>query len=392
MASNLEDNLTKSLDGLLFDAKEKGINQAECCVMRQGELLYSSDSCSLTFDIASLSKVMATVTLSAHGLDQGLFRLNTPITSVLDHLPFEWKNITIGHLLAHSSGLVAWRPFFVAAMDMGLLLDIFTGQNIGDYLESSASRVWDEIKTSPLLSEPGSERRYSDTGFIVLGKAIEKAFSKTHEHSDLSSLFDLYVSQEIGLEDTHFRPLTTPVNRRIAPTGLVRPRPPATGQEGLFPHKNRLLVPELPGIVDDDNAYALGGVAGHAGLFSTAVDVAKYGDWLLSTISDANSSTLSHTLRNMCLEDSGPIGPRRTLGFDLPTPPNSSVGESFGSGPKGAIGHLGFTGCSMWVDRDRDTTVAILTNRVFPDRGNSTEISTLRRGVHTVVSELIPLN
>jgi CubicO group peptidase (beta-lactamase class C family) len=269
--------------------------------------------------------------------------------------------------------------------------DIFSAPDPKLLVAPSKSDVWEAVKASALVSSPGAERRYSDAGFIVLGRVLEQAFKQLHPECDLSSLFEMYVARDIGLTNTTYRPIPTETNRAIAPTGLVRPRPPAAGQEGLFPHANGGMQPEAPGIVDDDNAYALGGVAGHAGLFSTAFDVAKYGDWICNMLLSAEGPPVGLILRHLCSEDVGPSGPKRTLGFDLPTPPNSSVGDKFGAGPKGAIGHLGFTGCSLWIDLDREITVALLTNRVFPDRGNATEISKLRRAVHTVIATEFPI-
>jgi CubicO group peptidase (beta-lactamase class C family) len=383
-------NLSQSLNQLLSEARLSGIDQAQCCVIQRGEVIYSSDDCDMCFDIASLSKVISTVTLAAHGLSLGLFDLDSPISSLLADSPVEWREITIKHLLGHSSGLVAWLPFFASAIETGGEPDFFSSPGCSAHRERSMSEVWEAIRASPLVSPPGSERRYSDTGFIVLGRAIEQAFKPLHLDCDLSSLFERYVASDIGLTNTVFRTIPSGKDEYIAPTGLVRPRPPAAGQEGMFPHANRSPTPEAPGTVDDDNAYALGGIAGHAGLFSTARDVAKYGDWICDMLSLEEVPPVGLTLQRLCSEDLGPSGPKRTLGFDLPTPPNSSVGDKFGAGPKGAIGHLGFTGCSLWIDLDREVSVALLTNRVFPSRGNAAEIFNLRREVHSTVADVFP--
>ena len=358
--------------------------------MHKGEVFYCSDEQDQCFDIASLSKIISTVTLAAHGISMGLFDLDSPVSALLTDSPPKWSEITIGHLLSHSSGMAPWLPFFAAAMVPENSPDIFSNSESEALFERSKSRVWEAVKSSPLEGVAGSKRRYSDTGFIVLGRAIERAFSTHHPNCDLSSLFETYIAKEIGLFNTAYRPMPQKGDTRIAPTGLVRPRPPAKGQEGLYTLSKSNDTPEAPGIVDDDNAYALGGIAGHAGLFSTAHDVAKYGDWVSSTILSAESTPIAQSLRSLCKEDIGPSGPKRTHGFDLPTPPNSSVGDKFGDGPNGAIGHLGFTGCSLWIDLDREIAVSLLSNRVFPDRGNAPEIFELRRAIHTTVAARFP--
>ena len=390
MEREFKADLSDRLNKLLSDAKLAGIDQVHCCVMRHGELIYSSDEHEQCFDIASLSKILSTVTLAAHGLSMGLFGLESTVSSLLADSPSEWNGITIGHLLSHSSGMVPWLPFFAAAMEPEDRPDIFSNPDLMAHVDRSKSRVWEAIKASPLGGAAGLERRYSDTGFIVLGRAIELAFSTSHSGCDLSSLFEMYVAEKIGLNNTAYRPMPQQGDPQIAPTGLVRPRPPANGQEGLYPLADSDDTPETPGMVDDDNAYALGGVAGHAGLFSTAHDVAKYGDWVSTLILSSDNTPLAMSLRSLCIEDTGPSGPKRTHGFDLPTPPNSSVGEKFGDGHRGAIGHLGFTGCSLWIDLDREVSVSLLSNRVFPERGNAAEILELRRAVHTAIAAEFP--
>jgi len=157
--------------------------------MRRGKLIYSSDNGEQCFDIASLSKVVATVTIAAHGLAMGLLDLDSPISSLLKDCPDEWREITVAHLLAHSSGLVAWLPFFAASMKPEGTPDIFSAPDPKLLVEPSKSAVWEAIKSSTLVSAPGAERRYSDAGFIVLGRALEQAFKPLHPECDLSSLF-----------------------------------------------------------------------------------------------------------------------------------------------------------------------------------------------------------
>jgi serine-type D-Ala-D-Ala carboxypeptidase len=176
---------------------------------------------------------------------------------------------------------------------------------------------------------------------------------------------------------------------RFAPTGDTRPRAPAPGQEGRFavpPQPRR----RDPGQVDDDNAYALGGAAGHAGLFSTARDLARLGQGLLEELDGAGRLGAAATLAAFVRESPCAAGARRGLGFDLPAPTGSAVGERFGrAGPRGAIGHLGFTGCSLWVDLDRRISAALVTNRVYHGRGDAEGIRRLRPAFHDLVAERV---
>ncbi len=135
--------------------------------------------------------------------------------------------------------------------------------------------------------------------------------------------------------------------------------------------------------MDDDNAYALGGCAGHAGLFSTAHDVALGGWRILEEIEGADAIGASVVLADF-------VRPPRAMGFDVPTGPVPSCGPRFGQGgPRGAIGHLGFTGCSLWIDLDRRLSVALLTNRVFPTRQNVDGIKALRPAFHEAVLDVL---
>src|SRR5690606_12689375 len=155
--------------------------------------------------------------------------------------------------------------------------------------------------------------------------------------------------------------------RHVVPTGRTRPREPAPGQEALVPPP--ASSEDAPGRVDDDNAFAMGGVAGHAGLFGTARAIAVLGARILDELEDRGRLGLGEVLRVFAAVDPADGPPPRGLGFDRPAPEGSSAGALLGrAGPRGAIGHLGFTGCSLWIDLDRRLSVALLTNRTYPGR------------------------
>jgi CubicO group peptidase (beta-lactamase class C family) len=230
---------------------------------------------------------------------------------------------------------------------------------------------------------PGSTRAYGDVGHIVLGEVIAAA---------ASSRLDAFCAQEVfsplGLSATGFFDLSGPPDpgAPLAATGDTRPREPAPGQEGSYvvPPQARCAV---PGEVDDDNAFALAGVAGHAGLFSTASDVAAFGNALLEELDGARRIGDPAVLQGLCARDPLPEEPARALGFDVPALEGSQAGAFLGRGPLGAVGHLGFTGCSLWIDRDRRLVAALLTNRVHLGRANPGGIRVLRAAFHDAVIE-----
>jgi len=163
----------------------------------------------------------------------------------------------------------------------------------------------------------------------------------------------------------------------------------AKGQEGLYeipPQRER----DDAGEVDDDNCWAMGGVSGHAGLFSTARDVASWGDAVREDREGARKLGDPETLERLLALDPHPEGPPRALGFDVPSGPRSSAGTRLGlAGERGARGHLAFTGCSVWIDFDRGLTVALLTNRVYPSRSNEAGIRAFRPAFHDAVIEAL---
>jgi CubicO group peptidase (beta-lactamase class C family) len=178
----------------------------------------------------------------------------------------------------------------------------------------------------------------------------------------------------------------------IAPTGTSRPREPAPGQEGLWTTAEPR--PSAPGEVDDDNAWAMDGVAGHAGLFGTAADVAAFGQAVLDEAAGAGRIAPPRLWARALARDLETPGSTRALGFDtvLPgDPPGvSSAGHRIGRAAPGAVGHLGFTGVSLWVDLARELVVALCTNRTARGRAE-THIRAFRPRFHDAVTEALAL-
>lgn len=359
--------MPKPLDGILENAHFEGIPAIQACAIHDGTVLYSGESGSASnasvFDVASVTKLAAT-TLSACVLNaRGLLKLDAPLGSFFPDLKKSHKGIQVRHLLAHSSGLPAWQPFFTEAL---------CTTNRPAYADARTQTI-QAVKNALPEHAPGEKRIYSDTGFILLGLVLERVGT-----APLNLLAQELVFEPAGLKHTQFFPLEQPLpDVHIIPTGSTRPREPAPGQETLFnvPKQPNLLD---PGQVDDDNAYALGGVAGHAGLFSTASDLASLGQILIEDTQGANHLGTGDRLQHFLRPDPGPEGPLRALGFDLIAPQGSSTGSRWGKGPKGGFGHLGFTGCALWVDLDRKLTAALLSNRVLPGRANINAVRALR--------------
>ncbi len=272
---------------------------------------------STLFDLASLTKPLCTALLCMRLVDQDRIALTDEVR----------PGITVRQLLSHSSGLPAWRS-----------------------LGADRATIIDAVFREPLLTAPGSAAVYSDLGFILLGEAIEEV---TGDSLDVA--FTREIAAPLGIaEDLRFLPAAA----RCAPT--------ENGRQGL---------------VDDDNARTMGGVAGHAGLFGTAPAVAKIVTDLVRSWSGAPGLASTETVRTFW-SPSGVPGSTWCLGWDRPAPvgslPGSSAGERW---PRDGVGHLGFTGCSIWIDPARARWVVLLSNRVCPTRANEA-IKQLRPRLH----------
>lgn len=317
------------------------------------------------FDLASITKVMSTTALV---LDARL-----PLDAKVSRfLPQVQVQATLADLLFHRSGLPAFLPFFELPMRTHSELR-------AEATEWLRAAVADETlkrvaQTAPLCAV-GSSAVYSDLGFILLGAVLEVATG-----IPLDRLFFERVAHPLGLARSGYRRLSAELPLvDCAPTGRTRPRPPAPGQEGLWTIESR---PANDGQVDDDNAWCLDGVSGHAGLFGSALDVARFGQAILEG---------RWAPEGGWARDETTPGSTRALGFDTPSSEGASCGARFGRrGPKGAIGHLGFTGTSLWIDFDRQLVVAFLTNRVALGREN-VRIREFRPLVHDAVLDALKL-
>lgn len=319
-------------------------------VVAHGRFTYEPDAPVVNpdtlYDLASLTKVVVTTTLAAQLLEQGRLDLDEPVAGRLpDFLATLGQAVTVGHLLDHSCGLPAHLPL---------------------YLDTSGPASYRaRLATVALEAPPGTRTAYSDLGFLVLGLVIEQAAG-----ARLEELARERVLGPLGLRDTLFRPPAS-LRERVAPTEDC-------------PWRGR----RLQGEVHDENAWALGGVAPHAGLFGSAPDLARFARCLLNGGGLHGARLLrAETLERFTCRTSRPAGSSRALGWDTPSGESSSAGSRLG--PR-AFGHTGFTGTSLWLDPEAGLYVILLSNRVHPTRAAGlAAIRAVRRAVaDAAVAEL----
>ena len=317
---------------------------------------------STVYDLASLTKPLATVTSILLLVQSGKLDLDAPVKHTLGDL--EGAPIgaaTLRDLLQHRSGLPGWRPLYEGLTAKG----IAWGRS-----ESVRQTVLHLIGEEPLMYRRGEKSEYSDLGFILLGLTVERASGQP-----LDEYFYESVAKPLGAQPLCFNPTATDCH----------PARPAVDVSSIAPTEwdewRRQL---LKGQVHDENAAAMGGVAGHAGLFGTAEAVlAVSGVWLRSY--EGQRSMLEQRLVREFTRRSSPCSHFSwALGWDTPTAPSSSGShlspESFG--------HLGYTGTSLWIDPRRKLEVLLLTNRVHPTRKNE-GIRAFRPLIHDMVFQEI---
>jgi serine-type D-Ala-D-Ala carboxypeptidase len=308
------------------------------------------------FDVASLTKVLATAGVAVRLAAEGRLELDAPAARWMPRFAAAGKGaVTVRQLLAHSSGLPAWRPYFEEAPR-----------------EPAAGRraVVEAACAEPLEAAPGTRALYSDVGFIALGAVLEAVGGAPLPAQAEAALF-----RPLGLSSTFFLDQADPAARaRAAGRTFV-----ATGE-------SRARGTTCQGAVHDDNAWAMGGVAGHAGLFSTAAEVAALGQAWLDALSGRPSVVPAAEAAGFARRDPTP-GSDRALGWDRPGGPAPAIGGRLGRGPRGAIGHLGYTGCSLWLDRDAGLVCALLTNHTHPSgQARRERIGAVRRRFHDAVA------
>jgi CubicO group peptidase (beta-lactamase class C family) len=330
------------------------------------------------FDMASVSKLFAVTTFMTL-VEEGRVALDTPVSVVLPEFsgvrsiqPYEdplsshgmitvsesdgfvdANRVTFHDLLTHTSGLPAWRPLFY----------------------QPSAEVARQMALDTFFSYPtGTQVVYSDIGLILLGMAIERLVGQS-----LDVIVRTRVTTPLDLHRTCYLP--------VLPDNAVAPKSKTQNPKSIAPTefcawRGRRIV----GAVHDENAYRLGGVAGHAGIFSTAEDIAAFGQVFLNRPTGKRRGfplLLSSTVDAMTCCYTDGIGTRRGLGFALWLPDPEASSNPFS---QSAFGHTGFTGTCLWMDPERDLIVALLTNEVYNGRQNR-GIAGLRVAVHRAIVE-----
>jgi uncharacterized protein YbbC (DUF1343 family)/beta-glucosidase-like glycosyl hydrolase len=294
-----------------------------------GRLTYDEDAppvaADTIYDLASLTKVVATTSMAMILVDEGRLDLGRKVQDYLPLFKGPGKEaVTVRHLLTHRSGIDWWAPLY-------------------EELEGPEAYL-DRIQAMDLVSEPGAEYLYSDLGMILLGEILERVSGQPLEDFVQERVF-----RPLGMTDTAYRP-GEDLLPRIAPTELD-------------PWRGRLVRGE----VHDENAFAFGGVAPHAGLFATAGDLARFCQMLLNGGVLEHRRIVSRETVELFTRRADTDDSMRALGWDTKSPEKSSAGSFFSSV---SFGHTGFTGTSIWIDPERELFVVLLTNRVHPTRDN----------------------
>jgi serine-type D-Ala-D-Ala carboxypeptidase len=367
-------SLAKSRRGGRFDAVYRVLNEAVAArafpgcafgvlagggiVLRDavGCFTYQNDAHAVTpetvFDVASLTKVVGTTAAAMLLVQRGQLDLETHLGDLLPgftagRAPADAaRRVRLSHLLSHNSGLPGYVEFFRTA--------------------NTPAALFRACLELPLNAEPGTRAEYSDPGFILLGEALEV---------DVRERLPAWLRREV------FGPLAMRATGFCPPPELRSSIPP-TEQDTWFRHRL------IQGEVQDENASVLKGAAGHAGLFSNVPDLLRFAGAIVKTEQRSGASASSRVFDEPTVEQFAqrqlPEGSSRALGWDTPSK-NSSAGKYFAAH---SIGHLGYSGCSLWIDLDASVAAVLLTNRTWPDR-NSQLIREVRPAFHDAVREAL---
>ena len=326
--------LSRAIESRIFPGAVVEVGRADgpLVTMTAGKHTYATPSAPVepntVYDLASLTKVIATTAIIAGEITSGRMRLNDRVRQWIAAWTGDARQlVTIQDLLEHASGLPGHRPYYQT--------------------RRGRAAVELAICEEPLAYFPRTQSIYSDPGFMLLGFAMEHAAS-----ASLNRQFDAWRDRELGAD----------IELRYLPGAEWRNR--------TAPTEDTPLGEERRGEVHDENTEAIGGVAAHAGLFGTAAAVGACARWWMQSPSLARFATKSAV-----------PGSSRAIGWDTMLP-TSSCGTKLSAS---AIGHTGFTGTSLWIDPAKNLYVVILSNRVHPSRDNSEGIQNIRRALHDAI-------
>ena len=297
------------------------------------------------FDIASVTKVVATTAMAMILYERGVLDLEAPVAALIPEFASDDERrceVTLRMLLAHSSGLPAYEKLFLRAKTRDELLRA--------------------TFATELTADPGTRAEYSDIGFIILGIALERLADES---------LDRFCQREV------FGPLAMS-HTTFNPAKALSKAIPPTADDQTFRHR------VIEGEVHDENASVMGGVAGHAGTFSTTEDLARFAHAMLN---GGRPILRPDTVAVFTRREAAPACTSHALGWDTPSSPSQS-GKYFSAR---SFGHLGYTGTSLWIDPERLLSITLLTNRTWPDCKNQA-IKQVRPAVHDAVIEALGEN
>jgi serine-type D-Ala-D-Ala carboxypeptidase len=320
----------------------------------------------MVFDIASLTKPIVTATLAMQLVDKGLIDIDHRLSHVFQTFgTYGKERMTIRHLLAHCSGYAANAPYYRQ------LIKANKAERTGFMGSRGAvEAVYSEIFRAKIEHLPGKVTKYSDLGYILLGDALEVVTGTYLDKLSRQNIFKPLKMQSTGYIDlkTIKRYGLEPVIGKIAPTAYCSWR-------------GRVLCGE----VLDDNAWAMGGVSAHAGLFSNVEDLHLLATELVDCFHGRGSLVSANVLRKFWRRDETVPGSSWTLGWETPAAQHSSCGQHFSDM---SVGHVGSTGCSLWIDPIREVDVVLLSNHVHWST-DSRAMQTLRPFIHDLVMEAL---
>jgi serine-type D-Ala-D-Ala carboxypeptidase len=353
--------LSDAVEEHAFPGASFAITRGDELVALKGVGRFTYDSASpavdveTIWDLASVTKVIATTAVAMILYERGELDLEMPLAGVVPEFAHGSADprrgeVTLRMLLAHSSGLPSYYRMYEHCRTREELLQACHG--------------------CELDADPGTRAEYSDIGFILLGLALERIAGE-----GLSQFCRRKIFGPLGMPETTFNP----------PAGWHNRIPPSEDDQ-------RFRQRVIQGEVNDENAFVMGGVAGHAGAFSTALNVARFGHAMLQGCRTLplqgrvrnNPILRPETIELFTQRESSPPGTCRALGWDTPSQPSQS-GKHFSPT---SFGHLGFTGTSLWCDPERQISVTLLTNRTWPDR-SCEKIKQVRPKFHDAVMEAL---
>lgn len=319
-----------------------------------GKMDYSPDAAPVTvdaiWDMASCSKVISTTTIAAMMVEQNYLQLDLPVRAYIPEFgtpnPSDPKNsVTVRQLMTHSSGLPAYEKYFLTSKDR--------------------AEIMAKIYATPLAYAPGAKSIYSDFGIILLGEIIQRIAGYPLDNVARTNVFSV-----LGMHDTMYNP----------PASLLSRIPPTEDDQEF---RKRVVRGE----VHDENAWVMGGVSGHAGVFSSAPDLAIFAQMMLNGGIYAQKRLLKRsTIEMITQRQNDAPSSTRALGWDTPSPDGHSSAGHFLS--THAFGHTGFTGTSIWIDPDKELFIILLTNRVHPTREKNAMIALRPQVADSVVEAL----